>query len=129
MKQDGGGDSRAMFAQTDDDAWKKNITCHKCGKKGHLAREYKSKSKPEQVHANMEEENSNKDKDENLFVQHKSKGVVNKNYLLLDNQGTVGQLANPDLLTNIRKSQKQSWLHQWPGSENCTLSDANQSQC
>jgi hypothetical protein len=34
MKQDGGGDSRAMFAQTDNDTWKKNITCHKCGKKG-----------------------------------------------------------------------------------------------
>jgi hypothetical protein len=44
-----------MFAQTDDDTWKKKITCHKCGKKGHLARECKSKNEPEQVHANMEE--------------------------------------------------------------------------
>ncbi len=33
IKQDEGGDSRALFAQTDNDAWKKNITCHKCGKK------------------------------------------------------------------------------------------------
>jgi hypothetical protein len=30
MKQDGGGYSGAMFAQTDNDTWKKNITCHKC---------------------------------------------------------------------------------------------------
>ena len=54
----------------------------------------------------MEEEDSDEDKDKNLFVQHKAKGVVNKNYLLLDNQSTVNQIANPDLLTNIRKSQK-----------------------
>jgi hypothetical protein len=60
MQQDRGGNSGAMFAQTDDDAWKKNITCHKCGKKGHLARECTSKIEPEQVHANVEEE----DKDE-----------------------------------------------------------------
>jgi hypothetical protein len=36
-KQDKGGDSGAMSAQINDDAWKKNITYHKCGKKGHLA--------------------------------------------------------------------------------------------
>ncbi len=78
-----------VFAQTKNDTWKKNITCHKCGKKGHLAWECKSKNKPEQVHANLEEEDSDKDKDENLFVQHKTRGVVNKNYLLLDNQSTV----------------------------------------
>ncbi len=100
-----------MFTQTDDNTWKKNITCHKCGKKGHLAWECKSKNKPEQVHANVEEEDSDEDKDENLFVQHKTKGVLNKNYLLLDNQSTVDQIANPDLLTNIRKSQKQNVVH------------------
>jgi hypothetical protein len=111
MKQDGRGDSGGMFAQTDDDTWKKNITCHKCGKKGHLARECKSKKKPDQVHANVEEEDSDEDKDKNLFVQHKAKGVVNKNYLLLDNQSTIDQIANPDLLTNIRKSQKTIVVH------------------
>ena len=100
-----------VFAQTKNDTWKKNITCHKCGKKGHLAWECKSKNKPEQVHANLEEEDSDKDKDENLFVQHKTKGVVNKNYLLLDNQSTVDQIANPDPLTNIRKSQKLIVVH------------------
>jgi hypothetical protein len=100
-----------MFAQTNNDTWKKNITCHKCGKKGHLAWEYKSKNKLEQVHANVKEEDSDKDKDENLFVQHKTKGVVNKNYLLLDNQSTVDRIANPDLLMNIRKSQKLIMVH------------------
>jgi hypothetical protein len=52
-----------------------------------------------------------KDKAENLFVQHKTKGVVNKNYLLLDNQSMVNQIANPDLLMNIRKSQKPIVVH------------------
>jgi hypothetical protein len=111
MKQDGGGDSGAMFAQTNNDAWKKNIMCHKCGKKGHLARECKSKNELEQVLADVEEEDSDKDKGENIFMQHKTKGVVNKNYLLLDNQSTVNQIANPDLLTNIRKSQRPIAVH------------------
>ncbi len=44
-------------------------------------------------------------------MQHKTKGVVNKIYLLLDNQSTVDQIANPDLLTNIRKSQKPIVVH------------------
>jgi hypothetical protein len=111
MKQDRGGDSGVMFTQTDEGTWKKNITCHKCGKKGHLARECKSKKEPDQVHANVEEEDSDEDKDENLFVQHKTKGVVNKNYLLLDNQSMVDQIADLDLLTNIRKSQKPIVVH------------------
>ncbi len=68
-------------------------------------------NKPEQVHANVQEEDSDKDKVENLFVQHKTKGVGKKNYLLFDNQSTVNQIANPDLLTNIRKSQKPIVVH------------------
>ena len=67
MKQDGGGDSGAMFAQTDNDTWKKNITCHKCGKTGHLARECKSKKEPDQVQTNVEEKESDEDKDKNIF--------------------------------------------------------------
>ncbi len=63
------------------------------------------------MHADVEEEDSDEDEDENLFVQHKTKGVVNKNYLLLDNQSSVDQIANPDLLTNIRKSQKPIVVH------------------
>jgi hypothetical protein len=63
------------------------------------------------VHTNVEEEESDEDEDENFFVQHKAKGVVNKNYFLLVNQSTVDQIANPDLLTNIRKSQKPIVVH------------------
>ncbi len=66
---------------------------------------------PDQVRPNVEEEESDEDKDENISVQHKAKGVVNKNYLLLDNQSTVDQIAKPDLLTNIRKSQKPIVVH------------------
>jgi hypothetical protein len=46
-------------------------------------------------------------KAENLFFQHKSKAVVNKNYLLLDNQSTVNQVAHPSLLKHVRKLDKQ----------------------
>ncbi len=44
-------------------------------------------------------------------MQHKAKGAVNKNCLLLDNQSTVNQIANPDRLMNIRKSQKPIVVH------------------
>jgi hypothetical protein len=111
MKQNGGGNSRAMFAQTDNDTWKKNITCRKCGKKERLARECKSKKDPDQAHTNVEEEESDEDKDENVFAQPKAKGLVNKNYLLLDNQSTVNQIANLHLLMNIRMSQKPIVVH------------------
>jgi hypothetical protein len=63
-----------MFTQTDYDTWKKNITCHKCGKKGHLARECKYKNEPDQVLANVEEEESDEDKDKNLFVKQRPRG-------------------------------------------------------
>jgi hypothetical protein len=34
-----GTDGGAMFAQMEDDGWKADIECFKCGKRGHLARE------------------------------------------------------------------------------------------
>ncbi len=94
-----------------DNSWKKNISCHNCGKKGHLKWECPNKKTNkggEQVHANIED---NPDKGENIFVQARAKGVVNKNFLLLDNQSTVNQIANPSLLKNIRKSNKPITVH------------------
>jgi hypothetical protein len=35
----------------------------------------------------------------------------NENYLLLDNQSTVNQIANPSMLKNIRKSNKPIKIH------------------
>jgi hypothetical protein len=71
LKQEGGvGDKGAMFVQSDgrDNFWKKNISCHNCGKKGHLKRECpnkKSNKGRRQVHANIEDD---PDKRENIFV-------------------------------------------------------------
>jgi hypothetical protein len=103
----------ALFAQSDgDDSWKANITCHGCGKKGHLKRECPNKKErdKDQMHITIDKEDKPAD-DENLFVQHKSNGMVNKNYLLLDNQSTVNQIANPSILKNIRKSSKPIKIH------------------
>ncbi len=71
-----------MFAQTGDDSWKADIDCYKCGKKGHLARERpKKKSKEaEQMHAKIAmEEVQDLDSGENIFVQSRTRGVVNQN--------------------------------------------------
>jgi hypothetical protein len=58
IKQDArkGTKKRAMFVQSDrHDSWKKNITCHRCNKKGHLLQECpeKSKAEKEQMHVNV----------------------------------------------------------------------------
>jgi hypothetical protein len=98
IKQEGGGGAEgAIFVQLDrDDSWKKNTTCHKCKKKGNFARECRNPNKNvDQVHANID----------------RSKGLVNKNFLLLDNQSTVNQIANPNLLKSIQKSSKPITVH------------------
>jgi hypothetical protein len=112
-----------MFAQSDDrdKSWKENITCHKCGKKGHLARECKSKGdeeKRDQIHANVNNNNDEEEQEENLFAQYSKgkKGVANENYLLLNNQSTINQVANPSLLTNIRRGEKPIVVHCNAGS-------------
>ena len=65
MKQGRGGEEGAMIAQSVNDSWKNNITRHKCGKKGHFARECCLKGDGEkpnsqennQVHANIDKDN------------------------------------------------------------------------
>jgi hypothetical protein len=58
----------------------------------------------EQIHANIQEEDL--DEGDNIFVLKEKRGIVNKNYILLDNQSTVNQIANPKLLKNISKASK-----------------------
>jgi hypothetical protein len=43
---------------------------------------------------------------ERTSLFNRKTGVVNPNYILLDNQSTVNQVANANLLKNIRKSNK-----------------------
>jgi len=114
IKQDSGNlsDEGVMFTQSGgDNSSTANITCHRCGKQGHLKRECPNKKEDkDQTHATIDEENS-PDNGENLFVQQMSNGMVNKNYLLLDNQSMVNQIANPSMLKNIRKSSKLIKIH------------------
>jgi hypothetical protein len=56
-------------------------------------------------------EEEDPDNGENIIAQQKLKGMVNKNYLFLDNQSTVNQIANPNMLKNIRKSSKPIKIH------------------
>jgi hypothetical protein len=110
-KQDtrAGTEVGTMFAQakSGDNSWKARINCHKCGKKGHIA--WECPKKEIEQDALTEEEDINKG--ENIFVQYKERGVVNKNWVLLDSQSTVDQIANPALLSNIRKAKKPATVH------------------
>ncbi len=113
-RQDAGAASKegAVFAQTEGNNWKANVTCHNCKKKGHIAWECPNKNEAqvdEQIHANVQEEDL--DEGDNTFVQKEERGIVNKNYILLDNQSTVDQIANPKLLKNIRKASKPITVH------------------
>ena len=110
----------AMFAQADGGNWKENVKCRACGKKGHIARECPNKNdetaEGEQMHTTIQADDEDLDQGDNIFVQQEVKGIVNKNYILLDNQSTVDQIANPKLLKNIRKANKPITVHCNAGS-------------
>ncbi len=65
------------------------------------------------MHATIaEEEGQDLDEGENIFVQNGgTRGGVNRSYVLLNNQSTVNQIANPSLLANIRKSKNPITVH------------------
>jgi hypothetical protein len=77
----------AIFAQSDggDNSWKSRLTYYKkCGKQGHIARGcHKKEEKQDQMHITIKEKQdaSKEDPDhgENIFVQKKEGGVINKN--------------------------------------------------
>ncbi len=102
--------------------WKANLTCHNCNKKGHITWECPNKNKAqvdEQIHANVQEEDL--DEGDNIFVQKEERGILNKKFILLDNQSTVYQIANPKLLKNIRKANKPITVHCNAGSPTTDL--------
>jgi hypothetical protein len=118
----------AMFAQTEgDNLWKTKVNCHNCSKKGHIARECperKQAGNQEHIHANIQVDGCNEDdidEGENMFVQKREKGVVNKNWLLLNSQSMVDQVANPVLLKNIRKVARTVTVHCNAGSTRTNL--------
>jgi hypothetical protein len=61
------------------------------------------------------------DEGENIFVKHKERGVVNENWVLLDSQSTVDQIANSAFLSNIRKTKKPATVHCNAGSTYSSL--------
>jgi hypothetical protein len=124
-RQDAGTMSKegAIFTQAEgrDSSWKSRQDCFKCGKWGHIAREFPEKEgKEEQMHANVEADAGTEKEDlnqgENIFAQKKEGGVFNKNWVLLNSQSNADQVANPGLLTNIRKAKNLVTIHCNAGS-------------
>ena len=68
------------------------------------------------MHTTIQADDEDLDQGDNIFVQQEVKGIVNKNYILLDNQSTVDQIANPKLLKNIRKANRPITVHCNAGS-------------
>jgi hypothetical protein len=77
------------------------------------------------MHANIDvgagTEGEDLDQGGNIFVQKKEGGVVNKNWVLLNSQSTANQVANPGMLTNIRKAKNPVTIHCNAGSTYSTL--------
>ncbi len=69
-----------------------------------------------------EEEGQDLDEGEIIFVQNGgTRGGVNWSYVLLHNQSTVNQIANPSLLANIRTTKNLITIHFNNGSSYMNL--------
>jgi hypothetical protein len=103
----------AMFVQTRNrggNSWKLRQTCYKCEERGHTAGECPLKEeKQDQMHGTIKEEEvmdkEDIDEGENIFVEKKEGGVVDKKWVLLVCQSTINQVSNPAMLTNIRRAK------------------------
>ncbi len=77
------------------------------------------------MHANIDvvagAEGEDLDQGENIFVQKIEGGVVNKNWVFFDSQSTADQVANPGMLTNIRKAKNPVTIHCNAGSTDSAL--------
>ncbi len=80
------------------------------------------------MQTNIEEEEVTNEEDiddrENIFVQKREEGVVNKNWVFLDSQSTINQVCNPAMLTNIRRAKSPSKIHYNAGST-CNMLEGN----
>ncbi len=115
-----------MQSDRGDNSWKSRLTCYKCGKQGHITRECCEKEeKQDQMHMTIKEKQDARKEDpdhgENIFVQKKEGGVINKNWVLLDSQSTVNQVSNPALLSNIRRAKNPSIIRCNAGSTSSIL--------
>ena len=63
------------------------------------------------------------DSEENIFVQKKERGMVCKDWVLLDSQSTVNQLSNRALFKYIRKTENPPTIHCNTGSACSTLKE------
>jgi hypothetical protein len=77
------------------------------------------------MHTTIKEQQDASEEDpdhgENIFVQKKEGGVINKNWVLLDSQSTLNQVSNPALLSNIRRVKNPSIIHCNAGSTSSIL--------
>jgi hypothetical protein len=98
------------------------MTCHNCKKKGGITWECPIKNGAQvdrQIHAIIQEKDLHEGG--NIFVQNEERGILNKNYILLNNQSTGNQRANPKLLKNTRKASKPITVHCNAGSTTTDL--------